>query len=140
MTLPTEPEAPATPAAPAALIVRPLAPSDEDAWRRYVDEHADATLFHTLEWGTIIERTFAHEHHYLVAWRGESVCGVLPMTKVSSVFFGTTLISSPFGVYGGILADDVEVASALADAAAHPGADPHATAIAAVIHLIVLAG
>lgn len=55
-------------------------------------------------------RTF---HHYLVARRGGAVCGVLPLALVSSLLFGKSLVSVPFGVYGGYLADDDDAARAL---------------------------
>jgi FemAB-related protein (PEP-CTERM system-associated) len=123
VTMPTQSEAEPQNATTAAYVVTELASTDREAWSEYVTAHPDATLFHTLEWGEIIERTFSHEHHFLVARQGTRIRGVLPLTRVSSIFFGTTLISAPFGVYGGILCDDDVAAQALVSAARKLGED-----------------
>ncbi len=86
---------------------------DDDAWEAYVLAHPDSTLFHTLRWREVIRRTFKHEDCYLVAKCDETIVGVLPMFRVSSMFFGTTLVSVPFGVYGGLLVDSEDVAEKL---------------------------
>ncbi|MCP2938018.1 hypothetical protein NK983_35520, partial [Salmonella enterica subsp. enterica serovar Typhimurium] len=51
--------------------------------------------------------------HYLLAERGGRICGVLPLAQVKSRLFGHSLVSLPFGVYGGVAADDDEAARAL---------------------------
>ena len=44
---------------------------------------------------------------------GESAFGILPLVHLSHFFFGNSLISIPFFDMGGILADDIEVETAL---------------------------
>ena len=82
-------------------------------WDRYVLDHPDGTLFHTLAWRDAVAETFGHEEHYLRATRGDCIVGVLPMFRVNSRFGGRMLVSVPYGVGGGILADDDEVVAAL---------------------------
>jgi FemAB-related protein (PEP-CTERM system-associated) len=82
-----------------------------------VEGHADGTLFHTLTWRDAVEDAFGHESRYLVARREERVVGVFPLTIVSSRLVGTILVSVPYAVYGGLLADDEETSTALLEAA-----------------------
>ncbi len=85
-----------------------------DAWESYVDSHPGASLFHGLTWQRSLERTFpSYRPCHRIAWRGDSVCGVLPLYRVPALPLGCALISTPLGVYGGVCADDEEVARAL---------------------------
>jgi FemAB-related protein (PEP-CTERM system-associated) len=85
----------------------------EADWNAYVAAHPSSTIFHTLKWRNVIRAVLGHEEHYLMLRRGGRVAGVLPLAKVSSFLFGTTFVSVPFAVYGGIVADDEEAARAL---------------------------
>ncbi|MEZ6194891.1 MAG: FemAB family PEP-CTERM system-associated protein [Planctomycetota bacterium] len=120
MTIPTPPETEGR-VAPHAPTLHRLAETDRGEWTDFVRSHRDSTLFHTLEWADIIERTFQHRHHYLLCRRDDRITGILPMTRVSSAFFGTTLISAPFGVYGGILSEDAETTATLVEGARKVG-------------------
>jgi len=82
-------------------------------WDRYVLDHPDGTLFHTLGWRDAVAETFGHEELYVLATRGGRIVGVLPMFQVNSRFGGRMLVSVPYGVGGGILADDDETVAAL---------------------------
>jgi FemAB-related protein (PEP-CTERM system-associated) len=93
-----------------------LAPDDAAqgaAWDRYVDGAAPATFFHRAGWQRVLRDVFRHDTHYLYAERAGRICGVLPLAHVRSLLFGSALTSLPFGVYGGVAADDEEAASRL---------------------------
>jgi FemAB-related protein (PEP-CTERM system-associated) len=89
----------------------------ESKWRAYVAGNPRATLFHELEWRDLLLDAFKHRTHYLIAERRGLVTGVLPLVEVRSIFFGVSIVSVPFGVYGGIVAEDPESAARLADSA-----------------------
>jgi FemAB-related protein (PEP-CTERM system-associated) len=89
----------------------------EPKWRDYVGRNPRATLFHELAWRDLLVSAFRHRPCYLMAERQGAVVGVLPLVEVRSVFFGVSMVSVPFGVYGGILADDAVAAAKLADSA-----------------------
>ncbi len=55
---------------------------------------------------TCSRRAFGHPTHYLLAERDGAICGVLPLAEVRSRLFGHALVSTPFCVYGGIVATD----------------------------------
>lgn len=102
---------------PGAVSVRPaLADGDDAAWDAYVHAHPQGTFFHLSGWRRVIERSFRHRPHYLLAERGGSVAGVLPLFHTRTLF-GNGLVSTPFCVYGGPLASDDEARAALLDRA-----------------------
>lgn len=100
-----------------ALAVRPYRDSEAARWEAYVEACPDATFFHRIGWLEILEQEFGHRPHYLLVERGSAIVGVLPIAEVKSRLFGHSLVSLPFCVYGGPVADDVDAARALADAA-----------------------
>lgn len=112
-------------ASPAVAETRVVALQEagSNLYEDYVNTHPQATFFHRLGWKNVIERVYPHECIYLVALRGERACGVLPLVHQRSLLFGRALISIPFGVYGGVLADDDAVAQALIDEAMRRGAE-----------------
>ncbi|MBI4719341.1 MAG: FemAB family PEP-CTERM system-associated protein [Planctomycetes bacterium] len=103
--------------AAALCRVVPLAPGLEAAWEDYVRGHPQGTLFHTLGWRNAVAAAFPHPAFYQVALRRGAVVGVLPLFLVRSWVAGRLLVSVPYGVGGGIIADDTVAARALADAA-----------------------
>jgi FemAB-related protein (PEP-CTERM system-associated) len=103
----------------AGLAVRHANLDCPDERRRilaYVRAQPDAQPFHLPQWSEAVERGCRQRSHYLVAG-DEAVEGVLPLTEIRSPLFGSALVSTGFGVGGGILAEGVAAADALADAA-----------------------
>ena len=92
----------------AAVTVRPLRPGDEGRWDAFVRAVPEATFFHLSGWKRVVERAFGHRTHYLLSERSGTLTGVLPLTHVKSRLFGSSLISTAFGVHGGPLAADAE--------------------------------
>jgi len=90
------------------VAVRPFRAGDEHRWDQFVRAHASGTFFHLSEWKRVIERAFGHRTYYLNAERGPAVTGVLPLTHVKSLLFGSSLISNAFGVHGGPIAENTE--------------------------------
>ena len=87
------------------------------SWDAYVHFHTAATFFHLIGWQAILETVFRHRTHYLYTTSDGQpdgpVNGVLPLAHVRSRLFGNALCSLPFGVYGGVLADNPEAEAAL---------------------------
>jgi FemAB-related protein (PEP-CTERM system-associated) len=123
---PPEPLAAAEPV-PAATVdgaplhVRELLPGEDARWDAFVQHHRHGSFFHLSGWRKVVEDTFRHVPHYLVAARGRQWEGVLPAFWVKSPFVGNHLISLPYAVYGGVLADSEEARLALLEAAAAEG-------------------
>ncbi|MGH9429447.1 MAG: GNAT family N-acetyltransferase, partial [Terriglobia bacterium] len=104
-------------------VIRPFEEAFASEWDQFVLEHADGTLFHTIAWKRTIERAFGFSSRYLVALRGNTVCGILPLFLVSNWVLGSTLISTPFAVYGGLVANDDSARQALCDTARQMAVD-----------------
>jgi FemAB-related protein (PEP-CTERM system-associated) len=85
----------------------------EGEWDRYVRSAPGATFFHQLGWRWLVERTFGHRAHYLTALREGRIVGVLPLFELKSLLFGHALVSIPFAIGGGLVADDDAAARAL---------------------------
>ncbi|MEM6907714.1 MAG: FemAB family XrtA/PEP-CTERM system-associated protein [Pseudomonadota bacterium] len=76
-----------------------------------------ASLFHRPGWLRAVEQGTGQRAAGLVAQRLGTVTGWLPLTEVRSKLFGRALISSGFGVGGGICAEEDSAKMALATAA-----------------------
>ena len=87
------------------------------AWDDFVYRQPQGTMFHTIAWKRVVERTFGHPAFYFYAQEGDAIRGVLPLFWVKSPLSGNALVSVPFSIYGGILADSEESAAALLQAA-----------------------
>lgn len=101
----------------------PTAPA---GWDAYVARHELTTAYHRAAAVDIGAKTFKLRTIYLTAYENECVVGVLPLVEQSSRLFGRYLVSLPFVTYGGILADDAGIASALAEQAALEGRERNA--------------
>jgi FemAB-related protein (PEP-CTERM system-associated) len=97
--------------------VRTFEARDVPRWDAFVHRCGAATFFHLAGWRDVLENVFRHRCHYLIAERGASVCGVLPLAEVRSRLFGHALVSLPFAVYGGPAAADDVAENALIDTA-----------------------
>jgi FemAB-related protein (PEP-CTERM system-associated) len=102
--------------------VKRLGRGDERRWDAFVESAPRATFFHRVAWRGILEQVLGHRCHYLYAERHGVITGVLPLTEMRSRLFGHALISTPFCVYGGVVAGDpdseaqlIQAATALAD-------------------------
>ncbi len=95
------------------IQIRAATEADAQAWDDYVLAHAEGTFFHRYGWKRLIESNYRYPGHYLLAERDGAVVGVFPLGEVKHLLFGHSLISVPFCVYGGVLADDDAVRDAL---------------------------
>lgn len=91
---------------------------DAAKWDAFVASMPNASNYHRWNWKQVIEDTFGHEAHYLAAYDGENIRGILPMFRMKSSIFGHFLVSIPFFSYGGMLASSVNASEALFERAA----------------------
>ncbi|MEG3640522.1 FemAB family XrtA/PEP-CTERM system-associated protein [Magnetococcus sp. PR-3] len=97
--------------------LRPDEVKDAQQWDAYVEQAPAGTFFHLSGWQQLLEDLYGHKSYYLYARRAGCVVGVLPLARVQSRLFDDALISTPFCVYGGVVAEDHGVVTALLDAA-----------------------
>jgi FemAB-related protein (PEP-CTERM system-associated) len=104
-------------ASSAAPTVRLAGAGDGARWDAFVERCPEATFFHRYGWREAIEEAFRHRTLHLLAERDGEIVGVLPLAEVKSRFFGHSLGSLPFCVYGGVAATDAAAVPALHAAA-----------------------
>ncbi|WP_151954549.1 FemAB family XrtA/PEP-CTERM system-associated protein [Sphingomonas sp. EC-HK361] len=95
-----------------ALVQAPIGVREanlrDDAARidAFVRAQPEATPFHLPGWSIAVERGCRQRARYLVAEHADgAIAGVLPLTEMRSRLFGRALVSTAFGVDGGILGD-----------------------------------
>lgn len=90
---------------------------DAAHWNAYVAQHPSASFFHRHEWMDVLARAVGFTPHYLMALRGDTVVGLLPLVRMESRLFGRALSSLPFCVEAGVVAEDPVARDALIAAA-----------------------
>ena len=88
------------------MQIKKLTEQDITRWNEFVFQHPDATFFHRAEWKQVIERAFAQPMYLFYAEEAGDIVGVLPLGHIKSRLFGNSLVSLPFYVYGGIIANN----------------------------------
>ena len=107
----------------ARTSVRAVSLSDETEMARidaFVLEHPDGQLFQRPAWLRAVARGCGQDGLFLVGETRGQLTGILPLTHMRSLLFGQALVSSAFGVGGGILGDG-KAARALSGAAVRHG-------------------
>ena len=99
------------------LTVGAAGPLDAAAWDAFVESHPAGSFFHLFGWKKVLENGVGFETPFLVARRGPRISGVLPLAHTRSWLFGNALVSLPFCVRGGVLAEDEDTREALIGAA-----------------------
>ncbi|MFZ0735609.1 MAG: FemAB family XrtA/PEP-CTERM system-associated protein [Candidatus Acidiferrales bacterium] len=97
------------------VSLRPLESGRETDWDRFVLSRPDGSFFQTTGWMRAIQKTYGYEARYVFAERDGKIVGVAPLFFISNWVIGKVLNSVPFGVYGGICAEDAETRQALID-------------------------
>lgn len=90
--------------------------TDPDEVRRidaYVAGHPDGTPFHRPAWLLGAAAGTGNRALALMLERGGEIAGLLPLIEVHSPLFGRVMVSSGFGVGGGVLADEPRQAKRL---------------------------
>ena len=108
---------PAAAARPGAITVLQLQRHEHARWDAFVLDCADATFFHRAGWHTIMEQGFGHDSYFLYAEQDGRIAAVLPLVHLHSRLFGSSLVSLPFCVYGGIAGGGAPARQALDGAA-----------------------
>lgn len=89
-----------------ASTLHSLDAKSSEEWDNYVLSHRDGSPFHQIGWKNAIEKTFGFRPFYIFARQNGRFSGAAPVFLISNWLTGRCLISNPFAVYGGVLADD----------------------------------
>lgn len=81
--------------------------AERDRIDAFVHAQVDGTPFHRTGWLLAGAEGCGQRAHYLVAERGDAIVGVLPLSEIRSPLFGAAMVSTGFGVDGGVLGEGV---------------------------------
>ena len=97
------------------ISVREFQHHDQARWDEFARSHPLGSTFHQIGWKKTIEDNYSHRPRYLLAERSGRIEAILPLFLVKNFLAGKALISSPYAVYGGVLANSDEARDALRD-------------------------
>ncbi len=75
-------------------------------WDRFVLNHPDAISWHVYDWSKVLRDYYGLAYFPIAVCNGSEVRGVLPLYRVRTLRSGPALISIPYVVAGGIVAED----------------------------------
>jgi FemAB-related protein (PEP-CTERM system-associated) len=99
------------------MVVKELDTSSYGRWNDFVMSRTGTSFFHLAAWRDVIEKSFGHKTYYLYIENNGVIEGIYPLGHVKSRLFGNSLISLPFCVYGGAVADNDQALEKLEQAA-----------------------
>ena len=115
------------PATGMSVELKTLEDATEKRWDEFVARVPEATFFHRAGWRRVLERAFGHASYFHYAEVDGRIEGILPLGHIRSRIFGNALVSTPFCVYGGVVATSEAAREALdrfaCDLAARLGVD-----------------
>jgi len=86
-----------------AVVLDPAEPGLAARIEAFVADHPQGTPFHRPAWLTAVARGSGNKALVLGLQRGADLVAILPLLEVGSRLFGRVLVSSGFGVCGGVL-------------------------------------
>ena len=94
-----------------SIVVEALASDRTQEWDTFAVASPGATFFHLGGWMRVVRDTYGHRPYYAVARDGSRgrLRGMLPLFKVSGPLTGRALVSVPYAVSGGVVAEDTRV-------------------------------
>lgn len=78
------------------------------AWDAFVQRHPGTIAWHLYDWSSVLQTYYGTTFYPIAAIEGDEIRGILPLYRVRTLRTGTALVSIPYVVAGGIVADDEE--------------------------------
>lgn len=82
-----------------------LTKKNEEDWNNFVNQHPEASIFHTLKWKNVLEKNYNFKACYYLLYKKTSLIGILPLIHVKN-FRSNKLVSLPASMLGGPLLND----------------------------------
>lgn len=89
----------------------------KNEWDTYVRNSPNANFFHLSGWKNVLAGTYGYKPYYIYAEENKQIRGILPLFIMKNLSFKKIAVSVPFGVYGGICADNDTAGKLLLDKA-----------------------
>ena len=95
------------------METRIVGENEKNAWEQYVRNHPGSIAWQSYDWFSVVRKHYAVDFIPLAVMNGSGITGVLPLYRIGSSQGKNMLISVPYAVAGGILADNEEADAAL---------------------------
>ena len=82
-------------------------------WEEYIQNNPYAIAWQRYEWYEVVKKHYDSEFFPLAVFENSDICGVLPLYRMDPIFDKNVLISVPYAVAGGIVADNQRARNAL---------------------------
>ena len=94
-----------------------LSHDKKNDWDEFVYAHPNTISWHVFDFYKVIENNYQIIYYPLAVYDAEKICGILPLYHVRTNLIKDILISCPYVVAGGIIADNAAVRKTLLDKA-----------------------
>src|SRR5512139_4131523 len=91
---------------------------DRQAWDEFVMSNPRSIAWQSYGWSDVLRRHYGLEFFPLAVFDGSRICGILPLYHMKGLTGKSELLSVPYAVAGGLLADEPAVQKLLIDKAA----------------------
>ena len=98
------------------MEIKQITRDQANQWEAYVEQNP-TIAWQSYYWYDVLKRHYPVDFYPLAAMDNNRICGILPLYGVKSFRGGLKLISVPYAVGGGIVADGPDAEKALLDAA-----------------------
>jgi hypothetical protein len=82
-------------------------------WEQFIRENPHSIAWQSYDWSILLKKHYPMEFYPVAAYDGGKIRGILPLYRVKTSSRRNILMSVPYAVAGGIVADNKEAASAL---------------------------
>lgn len=91
--------------------------SRKNEWEQYLHDAPNSIAWQSFEWSTVLKNHYRFDFHPLAACDGSGIRGILPLYHVKDIFGKDMLMSVPYAVAGGVVADNDEALDLLLEKA-----------------------
>ncbi len=99
------------------IEVRKVGPEFKERWNEYIEQSQYAIAWQAYDWAEVLSEHYKYDFLPHAAFEGSKLIGVLPLYYGSANGKRPALLSVPFAVAGGIVADNEEARVALLEVA-----------------------
>jgi FemAB-related protein (PEP-CTERM system-associated) len=92
-----------------------MSATDIESWDAYVQNHPAGTVFHSMAWQDILQKTYQKTYYHIAVKLEGKLQGIVSLYSVRSLGGSKNLYSLPYTAYGGILSNDPSASRLLHD-------------------------
>ncbi len=84
-----------------------------DEWEAYIEGQPGAIAWQSYAWSDVVKKHYTATFYPIAAYEAGQICGILPLYRVPAKRGASNLISVPYAVAGGIVADCPDASESL---------------------------